>query len=68
MKKAIVCEKRRCLGNVGGQCCADSCRGAIIGLARKNKTPEQAREIYELMAILLDDYSEESGMKEDEPG
>lgn len=43
MKKAKVCEKRRCLGNVEGQCCADSCRGAIIGLARENKTPETER-------------------------
>lgn len=67
MKKAKACEKRLCLGNVKGQCFADSCRGAIVRLAKKERTPEQAREIYELAASLWDDYSEEVGMKCDEP-
>lgn len=52
----VNCDQLNCIGNVDGRCYAGSCKGAIIRITNRRRTPEQAKRFYELACAVFEDY------------
>lgn len=56
----ISCNQMGCIANVDGRCCVKKCRGAIIEIHRRCRTPEQAKTLYEISKDSFDYYFSEN--------